>query len=179
MKFADKTGGTNPMPDKVLIAYASRAGSTAEIATAIGETLAAHGAAVDVLPLKSVTSLAGYRAVVIGSAIRFGSWLPEAVKFVEQNRQALSQRPLAIFAAHILNTDDDETSRQNRQQYLAPVRKLVTPRAEALFAGVGDPKKVSFVERQLYKAVKAPQGDYRSWQAIRAWAESLQNILLA
>ncbi len=165
------------MPEKVLIAYASRAGSTGEVAAAIGETLKSHGAEVDVLLLKSVTSLAGYRAVVIGSAIRFGGWLPEAVKFVEQNREALSQHPLAIFAVHILNTEEDEASRQNRHLYLEPVRKLVTPRAEALFAGVGDPKKVSFVERQLYKAVKAPQGDFRSWPAIRDWAESLPAVL--
>ena len=165
------------MSKKILVAYATRAGSTAEIASVIGETLAAHGAAVDVLPLNNVTSLADYQAVVIGSAIRFGGWLPEAVKFVEQNREALSQRPLAIFAAHILNMDDDETSRQNRQLYLEPVRKLVTPRVEAWFAGVGDPKKVSFVERQLYKMVKAPQGDYRNWPAVRAWAESLLAIL--
>ncbi len=165
------------MPKKVLVAYATRAGSTAEIARLIGETLAAHGAAVDVLPLKSVTGLADYQAVVIGSAIRFGGWLPEAVKFVEQNREVLGQRPLAIFAAHILNMEGDETSRQNRHLYLEPVRKLVTPRAEALFAGVGDPTKVSFVERQLYKVVKAPQGDFRSWQAIRDWAESLPAIL--
>ncbi len=165
------------MPEKVLVAYATRAGSTAEVAVAIAETLKAHGASVDVLPLKSVTNLAEYRAVVIGSAIRFGGWLPEAVKFVEQNREALSQHPLAIFAVHILNTDEEETSRQNRHLYLEPVRKLVAPRTEALFAGVGDPKKVSFVERQLYKAVKAPQGDFRSWQAIRDWAETLPTVL--
>ncbi len=73
--------------------------------------------------------------------------------------------------------DDDEASRQNRHQYLEPVRKLVTPHAEALFAGVGDMQKVSFLEKQLYKAVKAPQGDFRSWQAIRDWAESLPVIL--
>ncbi len=165
------------MPEKILVAYATRAGSTGEVAAAIGETLKALGHEVDVLPLKNVTSLAGYGAVVIGSAVRFGSWLPEAVKFVEQKRQLLRQRPLAIFAVHILNTEDDPTSQQNRHLYLEPVRKLVTPRAEALFAGVGDPTKVSFVERQVYKAVKAPQGDFRSWQAIHDWAASLPSIL--
>ena len=165
------------MTKKILVAYATRAGSTSEIAKVIGETLASHGTAVDVLPIKSVTDLTGYQAVVVGSAVRYSSLLPEAVKFVEQNRAVLAQRPLAIFAAHILNMGSDEASRQNRSVYLDSVRKLVLPRAEACFAGVGDPKKVALFERLLFKAIKPPEGDYRDWPAIRAWAESLENVL--
>ena len=165
------------MTKKILVAYATRAGSTAEIAKVIGETLAAHGGAVDVLPIQSVTSLAGYQAVVLGSAVRYSGWLPEAVKYVEQNRDLLAQRPLAVFAAHILNMGSDDASRQNRHAYLDAVRKLVPPRAEACFAGVGDPKKVALFERLLFKAIKPPEGDYRDWEAIRAWAESLENVI--
>ena len=165
------------MTKKILVAYATRAGSTAEIARVIGETLAAGGAAVDVLPIRSVTDLTGYQAVVLGSAVRYSSLLPEAVKFVEQNKAALEQRPLAIFAAHILNMGSDEASRQNRHVYLDAVRKLVPPRAEACFAGVGDLKKVSFIEGLIGKMVKSPIGDYRDWPAIRSWSESLENVL--
>ncbi len=165
------------MSKKILVAYATRAGSTAEIAQAIGQTLAAQGAAVDILPLSQVTNLPGYDAVVLGSAIRFGQWLPEAVKFIQQNQAVLSQKSVAFFAVHLMNQGDNEASRTARLAYLDPVRKLITPRAEAFFPGVGDMSKVSFIERMIGRMVKSPEGDFRDWPAIRAWAESLQTAL--
>ncbi len=162
------------MNGKILVAYATRAGSTAEVAQIIAQCLSAQGIALDVLPLKQVKDVRGYRSVVIGSAIRFGRWLPEAVKFVEQNREALSRVPVAFFAVHVMNMGNDESSRAARLAYLDPVRKLVAPKKEALFAGVGDYKKVSFLERLISKAVKAPEGDFRDWTAIRTWAEELR-----
>lgn len=158
---------------KTLVAYATRAGSTAEIADTIGQALAVQGAAV-VLPLKNVGSLKGYKAVVLGSAVRFGQWLPEAVKFVEQNREALTQMSTAFFTVHLMNLGSDEASREVLQAYLDSAHKLVMPRQEAFFAGVGDYKKVTFLERLMAKAVKAPVGDFRDWPAIRAWAEELR-----
>ena len=111
--------------------------------------------------------------MVIGSCVRMGQWLPEAVKFVEQQRERLSQIPIAYFAVHLMNMRDDETSRKQRLAYLDPVRRLVAPRKEAFFAGVGDWKKVNFLESLIGKAVKAPNGDFRDWKAVRAWAEEL------
>ncbi len=162
------------MNQKVLVAYASRAGSTIEVAQAVAQELTNRGYAVDVHLAKQVSSLDGYAAVVVGSAIRYGQWLPEAVKFVEQNQAALKQIPTAFFTVHLMNMGDDETSRKARLAYLDPVRKLVTPQAEAFFSGVGDSSKVSFFERLIAKAVKSPEGDFRDWSKIRAWA---QNIL--
>ena len=135
------------MNQKVLIAYATRCGSTFEVAQAIAEELTKRGCAVDVCQASKVTGLEGYTAVVVGSAVRFGSWLPEAVKFVEQNQAALSKLPVSFFAVHLMNMGDDETSRQARLAYLDLVRKQVTPKAEAFFPGVGDQSKVSFLER--------------------------------
>jgi len=162
------------MSEKILVAYATRAGSTAEIAETIGQTLALQNGAVDVLPLEKVKSLKGYKAVVLGSAIRIGHWLPEAVRFVEQNRDSLAQMPAAFFAVHLMNLGSDEANRKARLAYLDPVRKLVTPKKEAFFAGVGDYKKVSWLDRLLARAVKAPEGDFRDWTAVRAWAEELR-----
>jgi menaquinone-dependent protoporphyrinogen oxidase len=115
---------------------------------------------------------------VLGSAVRVGQWLPEAVKFVEQHRPVLSQHPVALFAVHIMNLEDDDASRKARLAYLDPVRKLITPRAEAFFAGVGDLTKLNFVERMLGKMAKAPEGDFRDPQAIRAWGMSLYDLLV-
>ena len=161
------------MNHKILVAYASRAGSTAEIAAEIGKTLTNKGAQVDVLPIKEVADLSSYQSVVIGSAVRIGSWLPEAVKFIQTHKDILSRVPTSVFAVHIMNMENDEKSRAARQMYLDPVRKLITPRKEACFNGVGDLAKVSFIERMVGKMVKSAEGDFRDWNAIRAWAESL------
>ncbi len=161
------------MENKVLVAFASRAGSTAEVAQSIAKTLTTQGAVVDLLPIKSVTSLKPYRAVVLGSAIRMSAWLPEAVKFVERNKDLLSQLHTAFFGVHLMNLGNDEASRKAREAYLDSVRKLVPPDKEAFFPGVGDWKKVSFLDGLISKAVKAPEGDFRDWTVIQAWAEDL------
>ncbi len=168
------SSGESKMNQKVLVAYASRSGSTMEVAQAVAHELTNRGYAVDMRMAKQVSSLDGYAAVVVGSAVRYGQWLPEAVKFVEQNQAALKQMPTAFFAVHLMNMDEDETSRKARLAYLDPVRKLVMPKSEAFFSGVGDPSKVSFLERLIAKAVKSPEGDFRDWAKIRDWA---QNIL--
>lgn len=161
------------MNKKVLVAYASKAGSTMEVAQALGEELTQRGYAVDVMPFKKVTNLDSYSAFVLGSAIRIGSWLPEAAKFVEQHQAELASKPTALFAVHLNNLGDDPASREARQAYLAPQRKLITPISEALFAGVGDLSKLSFLERMISKAVKSPEGDFRDWTAIRGWGQSI------
>src|SRR3990172_12556259 len=85
------------MSNKILVTYASRIGSTAEVAEAIGQTLAESGAQVEVLPMQDVKDLAPYQAVVAGSAIRGGEWLPEAMQFVQTHQAALDQKPFAAF----------------------------------------------------------------------------------
>lgn len=168
-------GEETPMNQKILVTYATRAGSTAEVAQKIGQILAAQGAAVDILPVKDVQDVTDYKAVVIGSAIRFGTVLPEAVKFLEQNREALNSKSTAFFVVHLLNQGEEEASQKARLAYLDAARNLVTLKSEACFAGVGDLTKVSFLERMIGKAVKSPEGDFRNWDEIIAWAESLNN----
>src|SRR5512142_2665544 len=82
---------------KILVTYASRFGSTQGIAEAIGAALADGGMSVDVLPMRSVRDLSGYGAVVAGSAINGGEWLPEAMDFVRQHRDELNRKPFAAF----------------------------------------------------------------------------------
>ncbi len=104
----DNTYGKGDTGMKVLVAYASRYGSTAEVAEAIGARLGERGFAVDVRNIEDLASspeiLSGYSAVAVGSAVRVGNLLPAAVKFVEQNQGALRNIPVAYFAVHFLNT---------------------------------------------------------------------------
>lgn len=159
--------------NKILVAYATRAGSTAEIAAAIGQTLATRGFSVEVKPVTKVTSLDGYQAALLGSAIRMGSWLPEMVKFIQTHQPALNALPTALFTVHMLNAADDETSRAARAAYTAPVRALLPNAPEVFFSGVIDLEKLSLLDRLMVKMVKPPIGDYRDWKQIRGWAESL------
>jgi menaquinone-dependent protoporphyrinogen oxidase len=161
------------MNDKVLVAYASKCGSTGEVAEAIARELVARGKAVDVRLAQNVSSLNGYQAVIVGSAIRMGNWLPEAVKFVETHQQVLRQLPTAFFTVHMMNLGDDETSRKNRLAYLDPVRKIMTPQQKVFFAGKMDLARLSFLDRFIAKAVKAADADLRDWQAIRGWAKQI------
>ena len=158
------------MSQKVLITYATKRGSTTEVAQAIGETISKKGIDVSILPIKDVADVSGYDAVFIGSAIRMGSWLPEAVSFVKQHQDALNKVPTKIFSVHILNQGYQPESQKERTTYTAQVRAIINPEDEAFFAGKIDPSQLKFVERLLFKAVKSPDGDFRDWNKIQQWA---------
>ena len=161
------------MNAKVLVAYATRAGSTLEVAQSIGQIFCEHGVLVDILPVKEIKSLDGYQAVIVGSAIRMGAWLPEAVKFVESHQAALNSIPKAYFLVSLFLREDTPEMRKTVEGYLGPVRQILEPDSLAIFPGKMDYSKLSWVERQAAKFVKAPEGDYRDWEAVRGWAQKL------
>jgi len=94
------------MGDRILVAYAGRCGSTAEVAEAIGRTIADGKTAVDVQRVQDVTDLTRYRAVVLGSAVRVGKWLPEAMEFIKAHQSLLNRMPVAYF--QVCNDYDGE-----------------------------------------------------------------------
>ncbi len=175
IQTVDETYGKENMNNKrILVTYATRAGSTSEVAAAIGETLSQRGFAVDVKPVKDNPAVEDYQAVIMGSAIRMGNWLPEAVEYIKKNAQALNGMPAALFTVHMLNTAEDETSRNARLAYLNSVRPLLTGAEEAYFAGKFDFSRLSFMDRMISKMVKAVEGDSRDWNKINAWANGIQ-----
>ncbi len=168
-------GGSAMTDKRVLIGYATRNGSTVGVAEEIGRTLAALGYAVDVQPIKDAPALDDYDAVVLGSAINGGQWLPEAVSYAQANADALSKMPTAIFCVHAMNTGDDENDVRKRRAYLDKVRALVSPDSEGYFAGVGPlAKDTNPIARWAFRAFGGDvEGDGRDWDAIRAWAGDL------
>ncbi len=165
------------MNEKVLVTYATRTGTTQEVAVAIGEELETKGAKVDVKNAKEVEDLTAYRAVILGSAIRAGNLMPEAIEFVKANQEKLSQIPVAYFVVCATLREDTEENRQAVAAYLDPLREMIEPVEEGLFAGAIDRSKLSFPMRLVLKAMKAEEGDWRDWEAIRAWAAELYPAL--
>jgi menaquinone-dependent protoporphyrinogen oxidase len=161
------------MTKRVLIIYATRAGSTAGVADAIGAELGRRGLDVDIQPVTASPTLSAYEAVIVGSAIRMANWLPEMVEFIKMNQSVLQSRPVALFTVHILNTGADETSRAARLAYLDTVRPLLNPVDEVFFTGRIDLETLSFVERLMVKMVRSPIGDFRDWAGIRAWSSAI------
>ncbi len=167
----------NDMQPRLLVAYATAAGSTIGVAEAIGKTLATTGFNVDVKPIKNNPNLEGYQAVILGSAVHGGRWLPEAIEFIQNHEADLKRVPVAVFCVHILNLDTDEKSSQKRLAYLDPIRSLLPIVDEAYFAGKGiDPDSASRFERLMAWLMQIPSGDKRDWEKISTWAENIKGF---
>jgi len=168
----------NDMTNKILVAYATRAGSTAEIADFVGKTMSKHGATVDVKPMKSVTNLTGYAAVVLGSGIRAGQPYPEIKNLVKQYKNELKTMPVALFVVCMTLKNDTPENRKIVDAYLNPLRRKIKPVDVGLFAGKMDYSKLGFFARFISKSiVKVPEGDFRNWNVIESWATALLSKL--
>ena len=168
------------MKKRILIVYGSRCGSTEGVAEAIGQILSKAGAKVDVRPVKDVADLSPYQALVVGSAIRMGKWLPEAVAFVKTHQDKLSRLPVAYFAVCLTMKDDTMGNRRKASGFLDPVLKQfpqVKPVDIGLFAGAVDYKKLSFAYSLILKVKGAPEGDFRNWEVIQTWAADVHPAL--
>jgi menaquinone-dependent protoporphyrinogen oxidase len=168
------------MENTVLIAYGSKYGATAGIAEKIGEVLRREGFTVEVRQARSVSDVSAYRAVVIGSGLYIGQWLKEAAKLLQDQEQALSQRPVWFFVTGPTGGGSGPPALPQKfrnSDRLKPVTDRIQPRDIALFGGMIDPKKISFIDKIVVKAVKAQVGDFRDWSAIETWVKVIADTL--
>lgn len=176
------------MSASILVAYATRYGSTEEVAEAVAETLRENGFEVDVRPMREVRGLEGYQVVVLGAPIYIGRWHKEAHRFLSQDAEVLTERlatglQVAIFALGPIHDDEDEYHGA-REVLDAEVAKYpwLKPLAIAVFGGRYDPSKLRLADR-LLTALPAsplhgvPASDVRDWPAIQAWAGDLATKL--
>jgi menaquinone-dependent protoporphyrinogen oxidase len=172
-------GMEDKMDKQVLVAYATKHGGTAEIAERIGEVLRQAGLRADVVPANRVSDLASYHAVVLGSGVYIGRWRKEAARFLKTNEQLLAERPIWLFSSGPTDEGDpvELTEGWRLPKALQPIADRIQPRDIAVFHGVLDEKKLGAVEKWMIKNVKAPQGDFRDWEAITAWATSIADAL--
>jgi menaquinone-dependent protoporphyrinogen oxidase len=138
---------------------------------------------VDVRPMRDVRDIAPYRAVVAGSAILWAKWLPEAMEFLRDFQASLTQKPFAAFLVCMtLAMRNGEKYRPDVAKWLMPVRAVVSPVSEGLFAGTLDIGKIpSFGDRLKFRLSVIfgvwSEGDHRDWDAIREWANGLVSLL--
>ncbi len=163
------------METKVLVAYGTKYGATAEIAEKIGQVLRQAGLAVDVKPAGQADDPATYQAVVLGSAIYMGRWRKEAETYLQVHEQALGGRPVWLFSSGPLGEGDPATLAEGFgfPGGLQSVADRIRARDVALFHGAVDTQKLNPFERMVLKMAKPPVGDWRDWNAIAAWAAGI------
>jgi len=159
---------------RVLVAYATRYGSTREAAEAVAATLREHELEVDVQPMREVRTLEGYRAVVLGAPLYMFRWHKDALGLLSRLRGALTERPVAVFALGPIH-DEVKEWHEARAQLAKELAKFpwLTPVATEVFGGKFDPAKLSFPWSLLPALRNMPASDVRDWTAIRTWASDL------
>jgi menaquinone-dependent protoporphyrinogen oxidase len=167
---------------KVLVAVASKHGATDQIAREISASLrdtlsaAAPAAAVEVRAVDQVQSVDGYDAVVLGSAVYMGHWLPVARKFADQQAAALSAVPVWLFSSGPIG---DPPKPEQDAVEVAAISAALGARGHHNFTGRLDKQRLGFTERAVTRALHAAEGDFRDWPAIREWAREIGEALTA
>ncbi len=156
------------MSRPILVAFASKHGSTVEVAEVIAASLTEHGLQVDFRRADNVEEIAGYGGVVLGGALYMGRLHRDARRFLHRHREALATLPFAVFAMgpKTLAATDVASSRAQLEHALDKVPE-VKPFTVAIFGGVVDPHELDFPFNRM------PESDARDWDAIHAWADEI------
>lgn len=164
---------------RVLVAYASKTGGTAGIAKAVGEELQKLGLATDVLDVSEVRNLSPYQAVILGSAVYFGKWRKEALRFGDRHAAELRQRSIWLFESGPTDTTADEGKAMPAKAAEELARDLGA-RGRIVFGGRFLPENAGPITRRLVASGDggASFGDYRNFDRIRAWAREIGGELL-
>ena len=173
---------------KIVVVYASKYEFTKGIAEFIAEKLQQNGILAEVREVKAVHGLAGFDAIVIGSALYMGHWMKEATEFVQRNRTTLADHQVWLFSSGPLGTETKDA--QGRDLIVGAEPKEITefmeaihPRDHHVFFGGLDSSKLSLAHRMIRKLPAArailPEGDFRNWMDIEVWAMSITRALEA
>lgn len=163
----------------VLVTAATRNGSTGEIADAIGTALVDRGLPAVVLRPEAVHDLDGYDAVVLGSAVYSGHWLPEALALVDRCSGAWTGRRVWLFSSGPVG----DPARWLTQKMgvdpvdLPQIRAATGAREHRMFGGKLDPTTLPFGQRMGLALFRGMRGDFRDWDAIRGWAAGIADAL--
>lgn len=159
---------------KVLVSAASRHGSSVEVGATIGAVLIEAGHEVYIVAPEEVETVEGYDAAVIGSGVYVGHWLEPARDLLARHKVALSRIPVWLFSSGPVGEPpkppDDPAD-------VPALVALVGARGHCTFSGNVDKRRLSFSEKAMVAAVRAPEGDFRDWSAIDTWAHEIAAAL--
>jgi menaquinone-dependent protoporphyrinogen oxidase len=157
---------------KILITYYTKTQTTSEAAGEIAGILKQQNHEVDIIPLASVSGMESYEAVVIGAPINAMNWHPDATRFVETHREALSKIPVAYyFMSYLLYTGRTFWKKIIRKS-LKKVSTVVSPVSVGMFGGKVD-KAFPAPARLLFGVAKQAPSDVRDMETVRIWAKEL------
>jgi menaquinone-dependent protoporphyrinogen oxidase len=157
---------------RILVAYASKHGSTKGIAEHIATRLRTVGNEVDLASVDEVADLHAYDGCVIGSAVYYGSWMKEATAFVASNADWLVRHPVWLFSSGPVGTAAPADPKD-----LVRIGETINPRGHRVFYGALDRRQLSMGERIVLSAVKAQEGDFRDWPVVDAWTDEIASAL--
>ena len=157
----------------ILVCYATRYGSTSDIARIIGEELEGAGFHVTVLPVSAINDPGKYDAVVIGSPLYMCKWLPEARDFVSRFRHPLQERPVAVFSVGYSLKERTVEHLKSGEAALDAIRVFITPVSAGFFPGNIDPDRMSPADKAMIRLGGATPGDFRDENLVRSWAREL------
>jgi menaquinone-dependent protoporphyrinogen oxidase len=161
---------------RVLVTAASRHGATHEIAAAIADGLSRRGVEADARPTEELTSLDGYDAFVVGSAVYIGRWLEPAQRLLDDHEQALAAAPAWLFSSGPLGPPD-ALKPEGDPVDVAGFMERTAAVDHRVFAGRLDRTLLGFGEKAVVVAVRAPEGDFRDWEAIDGFAAEIADRL--
>ena len=177
---------------KVLVAYASKYGSTKGIADFIGEKLRQREIEADVRGVGDVGDLAPYDAFVIGSAVYMYHWMKEGKQFVLKNRRVLSTRPVWLFSSGPVGKEEKDAKGRDVREASGPkeldeLRNAAKARDHRVFFGAFYGSRLTGMYALGYRMAQRskeareamPEGDFRDWKEIEAWAAGIADTLAA
>ncbi|MFJ8962540.1 flavodoxin domain-containing protein [Lentzea sp. NPDC102401] len=165
---------------KVLVAYATAAGSTVGVATRIAAVLRTYGHVVATYGVDEITEADGYDAYVVGSAVHDQAWLPSGAAFLARERRTLQGKPVWLFSVGLPDSLRGPLRRWaglEEPTILAHLREDVRPVEHRLFSGVVRADMLGKIGSLVFRAVGGRFGDFRDWQEIEQWAADIADVL--
>jgi menaquinone-dependent protoporphyrinogen oxidase len=157
------------MTPNVLVAYASKHGTTREVAESIAGTLREFSRlAVQIEDAALVHDISRYDLVVVGGGLYMGKWHADARHLLQRHRHELAGKRLAVFAMGPDSLEESKVaeSRKQLERALAATPEL-EPIAVVIFGGALTPETWRFPFNRL------PAFDARDWDAVHGWAEEI------
>ena len=165
------------MENQVLVTFASKYGSTAEIAEKINRVLFEEGLHSEVKPVEQISDISQYNAIVLGSAVYFGKWFKPAATYLKNKEAELAKKDVWLFSSGPPGNEMKSLIGWRFPKDLQNIADRIKPSDIVVFNGSIDLNKLNSIEKMAMKALKAKSSDYRDWDAIKTWAKGIATML--